>query len=236
MNLDKEIDSKKIYNALDKIVQKYTEPAFGTLSKKELDIVMFNALYELGLIDKKTQDIKRLDVYNVMTKLKVTKTKAKSLIDESSLRKMDNFDFEEQVTKLLEDEMIIVDGNKICLEVENPVLMEYIKSELKKEKHITDGSFSPEIVKLSIPAYLCLCEKFAETHLERLKKKLRDSGVETPLSDGEEKFKDLLAGVVAFAQGDFAGKITDLATKYIQKIRAGKKANQEANKKILTNK
>lgn len=227
MNLVKEIDSEKIYNALDKIVQKYTNPAFGTLSKKELDIVMFNALYELGLLDNDTKDIKNLDVYKVMTKLKVTKTKAKSLIDESSLREMDNFDFEKHVKDLLEGESIIVDGNKICLEIGNPVLMEYIKSELKKGKHITDGSFSPEIVKLSVSAYLYLCEMFAKKHLERLKYNLRKNGVGS-LSNGEEIAKDILTQLLSLVKGGFNGKITDLITKYTPLLISKMKAKKES--------
>lgn len=48
---------------------------------------------------------------------------------------------------------ILKDGDKVSLEIGNPYLVDYIRSELKRLGHITDGSFSNEILKMTVNAY-----------------------------------------------------------------------------------
>jgi hypothetical protein len=52
------------------------------------------------------------------------------------------------------------DNDKIGLEIGNPYLIDYIKDKLKKLNHITDGSFSPELIKLTPEAFVALFESY----------------------------------------------------------------------------
>ena len=211
------------HDVLEAIIERYTEPTFGSLTKKETDIMIFRALQDLGLIGNYP------DVYDVMSKLKVTRAKARTLIAESSLRRSSDEDLKQELTKLLESESILVADNKICLEIENPMLMDFLRAELKKNKYITDGSFSPEIVKLSVPAYLRICKDYALNHYNKLLALLNENGISTT-SDAYDIIKDILVTIVTTAGGPIAGKLTDIIMSQLPKIINKLKAKNSENK------
>lgn len=211
------------HDVLEAIIERYTEPTFGSLTKKETDIMIFRALQDLGLIGNYP------DVYDVMSKLKVTRAKARTLIAESSLRRSSDEDLKQELTKLLESESILVADNKICLEIENPMLMDFLRAELKKNKYITDGSFSPEIVKLSVPAYLRICKDYALNHYNKLLALLNENGISTT-SDAYDIIKDILVTIVTTAGGPIAGKLTDIIMDKLPKIINKLKAKNNENK------
>ncbi|MBO4875301.1 MAG: hypothetical protein J5542_08355 [Bacteroidales bacterium] len=212
------------HDILEAIIERYTEPTFGSLTKKETDIMIFRALQDLGLIGNYP------DVYDVMSKLKVTRAKARTLIAESSLRRSSDEDLKQELTKLLESESILVADNKICLEIENPMLMDFLRAKLKENKYITDGSFSPEIVKLSVPAYLAICKDYANVHYNNLVALLNDNGISTT-SKIYETISGVLVTGISQIGGPLTGKITEIIKDYLPKFINKLKANNENNKK-----
>jgi hypothetical protein len=177
-------------------------PAFGSLPKRENEIIMFQVLQDLQIFDKNP------DLYSLLSSLRVTRGKARTLLYESNLRK--DVDLEEELLECLINPILLKDSDKICLEIDNPLLIDHLKHVLKDLRHITDGSFSPDLVKITPEAYKTLLnKKFSRISEKELKKALVECGAEKELSA-----KSLLCGVlkkvgkkVADDAGDKAGEV-----------------------------
>ena len=199
-----ELDPEEAKRALVKIYKNYLNPAFGALPKRENEIVMFQVLQDLKVFTKNP------DLYSLLSTLRVTRTKARNLLYESNLRLSSDIDLEEELIEILKEPILLKDNDKVCLEVDNPLLIDHLKHELKELNHITDGSFSPDLVKLTPEAYKKLLnEKFSRISKRDLKKALVECGAEK-----EVTIKSVLAGVlkkvgkkVADDAGDKAGEL-----------------------------
>ena len=72
----KEDKAKKV---LADLLEQYRRPSFGSMSKRDVDNMMFKAMQDLGLIDMNPQ------AYEVVQALHVTSSKARNLIYASAL-------------------------------------------------------------------------------------------------------------------------------------------------------
>ena len=59
---------------LDRFLIQYLNPAFGALPKQEVELLVLKLLVDLGAVDA------RPSIYELVSKLKVTRTKARRLI------------------------------------------------------------------------------------------------------------------------------------------------------------
>lgn len=133
---------------------------------------------------------KNPDQYSMLSSLRITRSKARNLLYESKLRQSVNLD--DELIALLKEPILIKNDDKVCLEVDNPLLIDHIKHELRDLKFITDGSFSPDLVKLSPQAYKTLLnKKFNRISKKELKKALVACGAENEIT-----VKSLLTGVL----------------------------------------
>jgi len=99
--------------------------------------------------------------------------------------------------------LFIKEGDKIGIEIGNPFLIDYLRHELKELHHITDGSFSPELVKLTKDAYIDLFEKFLpKDSKKKIKEALISAGAEP-----DKSFKGVMLGVL----GKLGSKVADEA-------------------------
>lgn len=144
-------DAAVISKVLEEILQKYSNPSFGSSSKRDIDILLFSALQDLGIIEPNPQ------IYDVVRLLHITRSKARNLIYESALRRQANEDIEVQLQnelkRLIVRPIFLREGDKVCIEIDNPLVVDYIRHKLKELNHITDGSFSPELVKMTCTAF-----------------------------------------------------------------------------------
>lgn len=149
INIINDADAKK---ALVSLLKSYMSPAFGSLPKREVDIAIFQILQDLSIFDASPE------LYSLLASLRITRSKARTLLYESNLRKSSNETLDKELAKILVDPLL-KDNDKICLEVGNPLLIDHIKYILKDLSYITDSSFSPELIKLSPDAYASLINK-----------------------------------------------------------------------------
>ncbi len=155
MDIDKILKAsseKEAKAALAYFLQSYTSPAFGALPKGEIELVVLNVLEQLGAIDSEPE------LYELVSKLKVTRTKARSLIYNRELRRSSDDELNQKVINLLKRPLIQKDGDLYVLEVENPLVSDHLRSQVKKLGFVSDGSFSPSIVKLGLDAITALIE------------------------------------------------------------------------------
>ena len=215
----------KPYAVLANLLEKYRKPSFGSMSKRDVDIMMFEAMQELGIIDDKNPQI-----YDVMQLLHVTRSKARNLIYEVALRKAENEEeLKKQLREYLDSPLLLKETDKVLLEIDNPLVIDYLRNELKRLKHLTDGSFSPELVKMDLNAFVDIyTEVMSEKEKKQIKKELiafgvkKDDSVQAILLNGLKKGIPALASIFG---GRVAERLSDGVIDFV--INAYKNAKEE---------
>lgn len=158
---------------LERIFKEYSHPSFGSMSKRDVDIMLFKALQDLGIIDPKPS------IYDVIRLLNITRSKARNLIYESSLQRQDEQNLEQELKDLIIKPIFLKEGDKVCIEVDNPLLTDYIRQRLKGLKHITDSSFNNELVKMTPEAFSALyTDLLPEESIDAINRKFVALGVQ----------------------------------------------------------
>jgi hypothetical protein len=126
-------------SALSNFMQQYMSPAFGALPKNEVELIVLNILEQVRAIESNPE------VYELVSKLKVTRSKARSLIYDRELRKSTESDLNEKVKSILKKPLLQKNGELFVLDVENPLVLDHLRSKVQKLGYVSDGSFSPSI-------------------------------------------------------------------------------------------
>src|SRR5665213_782473 len=129
-------------------------PAFGAFTKRELELIVFDALIQVGFLSEPPT------VYQVMQKLRVTRNRARSLIFDRDVRRHSNEQLDDLARQALKHPLLQAQGYAVALDIENPLLADHIRETLRALGHATDGSFSPSLVKLSDDAAAALVEHY----------------------------------------------------------------------------
>ncbi|HWR66969.1 MAG TPA: hypothetical protein VN364_12705, partial [Bellilinea sp.] len=177
-----EADAKAV---LDFILTAYLTPAFGVLSKRESDMLIVDALEKIGYLDAIPS------VYSLIQKLRVTRTKARLLLYERELRRMDEAVLDGRVKELLKRPIVQKQGELFALEIENPVVSDHLRAKVQSLGYASDGSFSPSLVKLSDDAVVALIDALLD---DKQKKEVTRAFEKLGLPD--KSFKGVLKGVL----------------------------------------
>jgi hypothetical protein len=158
--------------SLDEFLKAYSNPAFGALPKAQIDAFVVRILRE-------RKEIENIDIWNLVEKLKISSSRARSIIYNISLQTMkDGSSIDEDVKKILiENPIYEEDGGCFLLDVENPLIMDRIKSVLRERNSISNNSFSPSIIRLSLKAFVELMKHYTDDWKDferRLKRELKD--------------------------------------------------------------
>lgn len=143
-----------VKSALSYFLQSYMNPAFGALPKNEVELIVLNVLEKLKAIDEEPE------LYEFVSKLKVTRSKARGLIYDRELRRSSEEELDNKVKSLLKRPLIQKNGDLYVLEIENPLVSDHLRSKVQKLGYVSDGSFSPSIIKLGLDAITALIESY----------------------------------------------------------------------------
>lgn len=144
--------AEKRATALETFLTRYLTPAFGALPKAEIDLLVLNLLEDIGAINNDS------GVYELVSKLKITRSKARNLIYQRELRATTSDQLDLRMRAILQRPIIQKAGDVFVLEVENPLVADHLRAKLQSLGYISDGSFSQSIVKLSLDAITALLE------------------------------------------------------------------------------
>ena len=196
-----DIVSENAQKILMDILNEYMRPSFGSMPKKEIDVLIFAKMVEIGMIDIN-------NIYDIVSKLRITRAKARNLIYDYNLRKMENEDVQQELAKMLSNAIVERENNgKVLMLVENPVVLDYMKDRLKSLKHIADATYSPENVRLSVDAFASLFEDVFRGRNIYVQEELQKIGV-------KKNVKEIVSDVVARIVDNKLGEGTsDLAKK-----------------------
>lgn len=197
--------------ALSYFLQNYMTPAFGALPKNEVELIVLNVLEKLKVIDEEPE------LYEFVSKLKVTRSKARGLIYDRELRRSSEEELNEKVKALLKRPLIQKEGALYVLEVENPLVSDHLRSKVQKLGYVSDGSFSPSIIKLGLDAIAALIESFlSDQEKEDIKAALVAAGAPDTSFTGILKatFKKVASKVAS----DTGEALMDKASEFISPI------------------
>ena len=113
---------------------------------------MLNLLEDIGVINAEPS------VYELVSKLKITRSKARNLIYQRELRTTTSEQLDLRVRAILQRPIIQKAGDVFVLEVENPLVADHLRAKVQNLGYVSDGSFSPNVVKLSLDAITALLE------------------------------------------------------------------------------
>jgi len=124
-------------------LRRFVSPAFGALSKTEVDILVFGLLVEAGAIEPRSQ------VYEIARDLNVTPAKARNLLFQWQIRNLGEGDaITDDLVTALRTVRFGKDGDLLSFGVESPLLREELRSRLKKLGIFADASFASEMIRL----------------------------------------------------------------------------------------
>ena len=196
----------------------YLSPAFGARSKSEIDLLVFSCLIEAGAIDPDAP------VYDLARALNVPPTRVRNLILNWQLRsKPAQGDMRDEIMAAIKKTRFSGDGKSLTFGVESPLLKEEITARLKRKGIFPDASFSKELVRLPIDAFVEFLDELVD---DRTKDQVKDTLVkDKQLPD--RSFKALATGVLGKLGEKVAGEVgKDLAGELVGSV--GKPAAEKA--------
>ena len=180
------------------LLERYLTPAFGTLPKREIDLLFFEAFEELGFIELEPKNAyDKSTIYQIVQRLRVTSRKARNLLYDRELRRFASDDLEEKlderVREALKHPIVQKQGDLFVLEIENPLVIDHLRARMKSLGYAADGSFSPTLVKLPGEAIASLIESYmSEEERRDALEAFREAGV---LSEEGVSLRKVLKGV-----------------------------------------
>lgn len=205
---------KEAKAALSYLLQHYMTPAFGALPKGEVELIVLNVLEQLKAIDSEPEQ------YELVSKLKVTRAKARRLMYDRELRSSSDQQLDDKVKALLKRPLIQKNGDLFVLEVENPLVSDHLRAKVQKLGYVSDGSFSPSLIKLGLDAIAALIESYlSDEEKDKVKKALIAAGA--PDTSFKGVIKATLKKVSAKIAADTGEALMDSASEYISPILDG---------------
>lgn len=210
------VDVSKLKEVFKALITTYTNPAYGSISKRDFDIFLFMKLQELGLIENDP------DIYDIVSNLKVTRAKARNLLYEAKMRNSSEEMLDKELKLLLSKPIFFKTNDKIAIEISNPLLIDHLRWKLKKLGYITDSSFSAELIKMTENAYTAVfAEMIPNESKEEIKAALIKCGAKSDIG-----FKNILLAVMKklanLVAGKVGGELVDVGFEYLSPILEGK--------------
>lgn len=161
---------------LTDIFTQVTQPAFGILPQRELDLMLFRALRKSGVIARDAT------LYELMSQLKITRAKARNLLFDLEMREASESggDLDARAKEALSNPRgFVQDGAYLVFGVENPVVQAHLKEKVNALGHLTDASFDSSLVRIKPAALPALIEELMSDDDQRaFREAMIDAGFE----------------------------------------------------------
>jgi hypothetical protein len=188
-----DLDDSERREILGFILEGFLTPSFGSMPRKEIELLMLEGLVKARYLDADPT------LYQLTQRLKITRARSRNLIYERDLRRLDAAKLDQLLQSVITKPLIQKQGDLFCLEIENPLLTDHIKYRLGQLGHVTDGSFSPSIVKLTLDAFKALV---ADAIPQQRHASIMDALIAAGATD--ESFAGLIRGFLKKLGGRFA--------------------------------
>jgi hypothetical protein len=178
----------------------YLAPAFGARSKTEIDLLVFTCLIDAGAIDPAGP------IYDIARAMNITPTRVRTLIFNWQLRSTaSGVDLGAQLVAALRKTRFGKDGTYLTFGVESPLLREEITARLKRKGVFADATFSREIVRLPVDAFVEFLDDLVDDSTKTQLRKILVADKQLP----DHSFKALAIGVLSALGEKVVGTVAD---------------------------
>jgi hypothetical protein len=170
-----------------KFLGEYLTPAFGARSKSETDLLVFASLVAAGAIDPAGP------IYDTARALNITPARARNLLFNWQLRSTDpQADLRAGLIAALQHTRFATDGSLMSFGVESPILREEFRARLKRKGIFADASFSQELLRLPVPAFVDFLDELVDDDTKKALRAILVKGHQLP----DTSFKAFATGVL----------------------------------------
>jgi hypothetical protein len=176
----------------------YLTPAFGARSKTEIDLLVFTALIKAGAIDAASP------VYELSRTFNITPTRVRTLLFNWQLRDPEwQSDLAAPLREALQKTRFSKDGTLLTFGIESPLLKEDVIARLKAKGVFADATFSREIVRLPVEAFVEFLDELIESGVKKqfVDKLVKDKQLK------DKSFKAITIGVLGKIGEKVAGEV-----------------------------
>lgn len=145
---------------LRRLLARATSPAFGVLPQRELNLLLFEALRDAGVVRAEAS------LYTLMTDLKISRARARNLLFDLEIRQaLAIEDLDAQARRALaQPKGFVLDGNYLVFGIENPLVQAHIKDRVAQLGHLTDASFDSTLIRIKPGAMGALVESLMDAN------------------------------------------------------------------------
>jgi hypothetical protein len=185
-----------VREALVTLLSPHFSPVFGAAKTVEHEVAAINALQNMGVLSINPEP------FELITKLRVTKAKATSLLYQVELRRsIDDTAWDNRIKHVLLSPVVARDHDYFSVNIDTPLLKEVIRERLKKLGVAVDDTFASDLLRIPSPGFMKLVVSLM-TPQEKLAAEaiLAKAGIST------SKTKNLALGLAQKFGEKFAGE------------------------------
>lgn len=176
----------------------YLSPAFGARSKSEIDLLVFDCLVQSGAIDP------RAPLYETARMLNITPARVRTLLFNWQLRSTSAAaDLHNDLLLALQQTRFVKDGTLMSFGIESPLLREEVRARLRRRGVFADASFSQELVRLPVDAFVEFLDDLVDEDTKKALKAILVRDEQLP----DRSFKAIATGVLSRIGEEVAGKV-----------------------------
>lgn len=182
------------------VIEGYLDPAFGSRSKAEIDLLIFTALVKSGAIDPNGP------IYAIARAFNITPGRARTLVLNWQLR---DETYRGELTGKLRTALSRTkfgnDGTYLAFGIESPLLKEEIVARLKADGVFADATFSKDIVRLPVDAFVTFLDDLVDPEVKAafVAELVRGKQV------ADRSFKGILTGVLGKMASKVGGAVAE---------------------------
>ena len=208
-------NESQLRDALHIMLKPHLAPVFGVAKCIEHEVAALNALKILAVINADADD------FDLVENLRVTKSKARSLLYQAALRAQESkFSVNDALSNALKTTQVLRDGAMYLIEVPDPLTMDRLRKRVRSYGYLSDGTFSGSIAKIPEGALLRLLEELIpEEQKQEIRKQLIKAGLPDSTIAGVLKAMLVASGkTVAGEVGGDAAKVVGESITTVLKI------------------
>jgi hypothetical protein len=151
--------------ALGILLSPHFNPVFGAAKTIEHEVAAFSALQQLGFLSAAPEP------FELITKLRVTKAKASSLLYQVELRRSsDDTYWDDRIKQVLFSTAITKDGDYYGVSIRSPLLKETTRHKLATLDVTADDSFATDILRIPANGFMKLVVSLMTPQEQKLAK------------------------------------------------------------------
>lgn len=193
------------------LINEYLDRGFGTMTKREFEVMILHDLLQNELKGKSNYEISR--------KLGITEAKVKGLVYEVSLKyDKDEETWKQRFMQAIQKVNLFEKKDHVVFSIEDKATRSYLDAQLKSKGRFSDKSFNSEIVIMRTIDFVDLLDSlFSPSEKNRIMEEaiINIDGNEGPVN---KDFKDHMLDVINLTIDKGKEKVADLTVEGIVKL------------------